>query len=315
MFFGDPFPFSINPNILSFGLAPARPGLSPNSLQEFFDTLVSTPLMSRRRDELQTGIPRLSTVKFRLRTVARAKRNAINTCTNFNGKSRRISTYDLQDLKSNGISTYEKNNVGSGLSDATTQALARSPRSKCRGLISLRDIADQVPWNDIVAKKRGVGVPSTETLNSRGLAQRVKKVPARLAGGRGGLAHGEVAEPLVKRGELLGGNVAKDDAHAENAHAVAGMHVDDFAGHFAAARAVGDAQTHFRADGNGLQRIDIAATRAQFGNLSGNLRTVAQSGFRLCEKREPRIGAPNRERSFTHMPPRLVLLRARLLPF
>ena len=94
MFFGDPFPFSINPNILSFGLAPARPGLSPNSLQEFFDTLVSTPLMSRRRGELQTGIPRLSTVKFRLRTVARAKRNAINTCTNFNGKSRRISTYD-----------------------------------------------------------------------------------------------------------------------------------------------------------------------------------------------------------------------------
>jgi hypothetical protein len=155
MFFGDPFPFSINPNILSIGLAAAWPGLSPNSLQEFFDTLVSTPLMSRRRDELQTGMPRLSTVKFRLRTVAHAKLNAINTCANFYGKSRRISTYDLQYLKSNGISTYEKNNVGSGLSDAITQAPARS---KCRGLISLRDIASQVPWNDILAKKPGVGV-------------------------------------------------------------------------------------------------------------------------------------------------------------
>src|SRR5260370_35156369 len=80
MLFGDASSVSSNPSILTFSLAPARSGLSPNSLQEFFDTLVSTALMSRLRDELQTGIPRLSTVKFRLRTVARAKLNAISTC-------------------------------------------------------------------------------------------------------------------------------------------------------------------------------------------------------------------------------------------
>src|SRR5260370_17344088 len=101
MFFGDPFPFSINPNILSIGLAAARPGLSANSLQEFFDTLVATPLMSPRRDELQTGIPRLSTVKFRLRTVVRAKVNAMNTSAKFDGNSPKITPSDFRDLNPN----------------------------------------------------------------------------------------------------------------------------------------------------------------------------------------------------------------------
>jgi len=51
--------------------------------------------------------------------------------------------------------------------------------------------------------------------------------------------------------------------------------------------AIADAETYFRTSGNGFPRhIDIATTRAQFGKLCANPRSVAKGTFGICEKRE-----------------------------
>src|SRR2546429_689637 len=78
---------------------------------------------------------------------------------------------------------------------------------------------------------------------------------------------GEWAQPRVDCGALLGTHLSKQYPHSENSKAAARMHVDHFAGQFACARAIRDAETQFRMNGNGFERIDITATRAQFGKL------------------------------------------------
>ena len=168
-------------------------------------------------------------------------------------------------------------------------------RIKLFRLISLQCKTEQVPCNDILTRKPGVGLVSSTATLAFCLRGAGRCSWRRLAGLDWGFLEGEVAEPGVDGGELLGGRVSKHHAHAEDAHAVARMDVDHSAGQFAALHAIGDAQTHFRADGNGLERIDIASTRAQLGDLRGNRRTVEQGRLRFREKRKPRIGAPNRE--------------------
>src|SRR6266849_5320968 len=71
------------------------------------------------------------------------------------------------------------------------------------------------------------------------------------------------------------------------------MHIEHFALQFARAHAIADAETQFRVTGNRFERIDIATTRAQFGKLCANPRSIAEGNFGICEKREPRIGAPH----------------------
>src|SRR5260370_11609589 len=61
-----------------------------------------------------------------------------------------------------------------------------------------------------------------------------------------------------------------------------------------------DAETQFRSNGNGFERIDIATTQAQFVKLSANPRSGAKGNFGICKKREPRIATPYNVRSFSH---------------
>src|SRR4051812_47675298 len=53
-------------------------------------------------------------------------------------------------------------------------------------------------------------------------------------------------------------------------------------------------------NGNGLERIDIAATRAQFGELCADTRSVVSGNLGICEKREPWIAAPYWVGTFSH---------------
>src|SRR6266446_6655075 len=99
------------------------------------------------------------------------------------------------------------------------------------------------------------------------------------------------AQPRVDCGVLLGTHLFKQHAHAENSKAAARMHVDHFAVEFACAHAIADTEMQFRASGNRFEHIDIATTRAQFGKLCANPRSVAKGNFGICEKREARIGA------------------------
>jgi len=55
---------------------------------------------------------------------------------------------------------------------------------------------------------------------------------------------------------------------------------------FARGHAIADAETQFRTNGNGFERIDITTTRAQFGNLPANARSVAKANFGIREERE-----------------------------
>ena len=78
------------------------------------------------------------------------------------------------------------------------------------------------------------------------------------------------------------------------------MHVEHFAVEFACAYAIADAETQFRTNGNGFERIDIATMRAQFGSLRPNARSVVKDNFCFREKREARMGTPHRVGSFSH---------------
>src|ERR1700730_2397257 len=78
------------------------------------------------------------------------------------------------------------------------------------------------------------------------------------------------------------------------------MQIQHFAVQFACAYAIADPEAKFRTSGNACERIDIATTRAQFGNLCANPRSVAKSNFGIREKREPWIGAPYRIGTISH---------------
>ncbi len=61
---------------------------------------------------------------------------------------------------------------------------------------------------------------------------------------------------------------------------------------FARVYPIADAEVQFRVTGNRFERIDIATTRAQFGKLCANPRSITKGNFGIREKREPWIGAP-----------------------
>jgi hypothetical protein len=130
-----------------------RPAAPANSFQAFLGAAASMRPISTRREQGQTGTSRLSTVNFRLRPDAPTKLNAINTCAKFSGNSRRISTYDLLDLKPNRISTYEKKRDEAAWMNLPLLKL----RVNNRGLILLQNAQEQVPSNDTLAENVGVG--------------------------------------------------------------------------------------------------------------------------------------------------------------
>src|SRR5260370_7559596 len=104
---------------------------------------------------------------------------------------------------------------------------------------------------------------------------------------------GESAQPRVDCGVLLGIHLFKQHAHAENSKAAARMNVDHFAAQFACAYAIADAETQFRSNGNGFERIDIPTTQAQFVNLSATPPSAAKANFALFKTHEPRIDPPS----------------------
>jgi hypothetical protein len=78
---------------------------------------------------------------------------------------------------------------------------------------------------------------------------------------------GEIAQPRVDYGPLVGSHLFEQHAHAENTEAAAGMQVDDFALQFARADAMADSETKLRPNGNRYERTDITTSRAQFSKL------------------------------------------------
>jgi len=111
---------------------------------------------------------------------------------------------------------------------------------------------------------------------------------------------GKFIQPSMDCGVLLRTHLFKQHAHAENSKAAARMHVEYFAMQFARGHAIADAETQFRTNGNGFERIDITTTRAQFGNLPANARSVAKANFGIREEREPRICARCFIGTFSH---------------
>jgi hypothetical protein len=104
-------------------------------------------------------------------------------------------------------------------------------------------------------------------------------------------AWSEFPQPGVECGALVGGHRFKPHPYAKNAEAVPGMHVDGFAPKLARLQAIANAKLEWCADGKGLERMEVAATRAQLGKLPQNQRAVAQRSFGVRENLEARMGA------------------------
>src|SRR3984885_15653974 len=75
----------------------------------------------------------------------------------------------------------------------------------------------------------------------------------------------EFVQPDINRRALLGVQLSEHDAHAES-----GVRINDGAGKFTGAAAVANAESNWRVLGKRVERIDIAAARAQFRNARGN---------------------------------------------
>src|SRR5579862_1797086 len=90
----------------------------------------------------------------------------------------------------------------------------------------------------------------------------------------------EFVEPDFDRGPLLGTHVSEHDAHAE-----AGVRVDDRAAKLTRAAAVADAEADAGAFGKRVDGIDVAAARAQFRDACGILHA---HDLRFSDKSEAR---------------------------
>ena len=103
---------------------------------------------------------------------------------------------------------------------------------------------------------------------------------------------GEFVQPDVECRALLSGQISEDHAHAES-----GMRVDDRAGKLTRAAAVPNSKADVRVFGKRVDRVNIAAPRAQFRDTRAILHT---HDLRFGDKRKARSRSSHDVGSFGH---------------
>jgi len=131
MFFGNPHSFSLVKVFRPFDALPGRPCASDS--RRSFGALASTALVTHQAELRQTEGPRSSAliVSHVARWLSSTQStHAQNSARNF----RRISTYDLLDLKPSRINTYEKRDMSHLLSKLCrcSAACCARPRDSLR---------------------------------------------------------------------------------------------------------------------------------------------------------------------------------------
>src|SRR5690348_7771905 len=91
-----------------------------------------------------------------------------------------------------------------------------------------------------------------------------------MASGAIGVMSGEFEQPRIDCRVLFESHVSEYDSHADDSQPASRMLVNHLAGQLAGVGAIANGKIKFRADGNRLERIDIAAARTYLRNLRGH---------------------------------------------